>query len=97
MRKINLLACLLLFLQCKTTSDDNQGNFGSKEITIEEIWGGAFSTERMNSLNSMNGDFYSLLNYNSETKSSTVDKYSYETLEKVATIVDGKNLKGLFL
>lgn len=95
MRKISLLAGLLLFLQCKSTSDDNQGNFGSKEITLEEIWGGTFSTERMNSLNSMNGDFYSLLNYNSETKSSSVDKYNYETLEKVATIVDGKDLKGL--
>ena len=95
MRKISLLACLLLFLQCKTTSDNAEGNFGTKEITLEEIWGNAFSTERMNALNSMNGDFYSLLNFNKESQSSTVDKYSYETLEKVETIVDGKDLKGL--
>ena len=34
-----------------------------QDITLNEIWNGTFSTERMNSLNSMNGDFYSLLNF----------------------------------
>ncbi|MAD96855.1 MAG: S9 family peptidase [Flavobacteriaceae bacterium] len=95
MRKISLIALLLLFIQCNSTSDNNQATTGSKNITLEEIWGGAFSTERMNALNSMNGDFYSLLNYNEETNSSTVDKYSYATLEKVETVVDGKDLKDL--
>jgi dipeptidyl-peptidase-4 len=46
----------------------------------------------MNSLNSMNGDFYSLLNFDRNTKSTTVDKYSYATLEKVETIVNSKDL-----
>jgi dipeptidyl-peptidase-4 len=51
-----------------------------KDISLEEIWNGSFSTERMNSLNSMNGDFYSLLNFDKNTKITTVDKYSYATL-----------------
>lgn len=63
-----------------------------KDITLNEIWNGSFSTERMNSLNSMNGNFYSLLNFDRNTKSTTVDKYSYATLEKVETIVNSKDL-----
>ncbi|WP_111706466.1 S9 family peptidase [Lutibacter citreus] len=63
-----------------------------KNIEIDEIWNGTFSTQRMNSLNSMNGDYYTLLNYNRTTQSSTIDKYSYKTLEKTTTIVDGKDL-----
>ncbi|UMB60373.1 S9 family peptidase [Lutibacter sp. A80] len=63
-----------------------------QDITLNEIWNGTFSTERMNSLNSMNGDFYSLLNFNRATRSTTVDKYSYASLEKVETIVDSENL-----
>lgn len=65
-----------------------------KDISLEDIWrNGTFRADYMNSLNSMNGDFYSLLNY--ENRSTSVDKYSYETLEKVATIVDSKDLAGL--
>jgi len=66
-----------------------------KDITLNEIWNGTFSTERMNSLNSMNGDFYSLLNFDRTTRSTSVDKYSYATLEKIETIVDSKNLSNL--
>ncbi|KUO65475.1 MAG: peptidase S9 [Lutibacter sp. BRH_c52] len=64
-----------------------------KDIALEEIWNGSFSIERMNSLNSMNGDFYSLLNFDRNTKNTTVDKYSYATLEKVETVVNNKDLK----
>lgn len=66
-----------------------------KDITLNEIWNGSFRTERMNSLNSMNGDFYTLLNFNNESRSTSVDKYSYATLEKVESIVDSKNLADL--
>ena len=66
-----------------------------KDITLEEIWNGTFRTERMNSLNSMNGDFYTLQNFNRETRSTSVDKYSYATLNKVETIVDSKDLADL--
>jgi dipeptidyl-peptidase-4 len=66
-----------------------------KEIALEEIWDGTFRANRMNSLNSMNGDYYTLQNFNKHSQSTTVDKYSYATLEKVETIVDSKDLKGL--
>lgn len=66
-----------------------------KDITLNEIWDGTFRTERMNSLNSMNGDFYTLLNFNRQSQSTTVDKYNYETLEKVETVVDSKDLAEL--
>ncbi|WP_372793661.1 S9 family peptidase [Lutibacter sp.] len=66
-----------------------------KEIVIEEIWDGTFRTERMNSLNSMNGNFYTLQNFNRESQSTSVHKYSYATLEKVETIVDSKDLEDL--
>ncbi len=53
------------------------------DITLEDIWKkGTFRSDYMNSLNSMNGDFYSLLNY--QRGGTSVDKYNYQTLEKVA-------------
>ncbi len=95
MKNIFILAATLLFLSCQSnTTSTTSENTGTKEITLEEIWGGAFSTDRMNALNSMNGDFYSLLNHDDDGN-SRVDQYSYKTLEKVATIVDGKDLKNL--
>lgn len=66
-----------------------------KEIALEEIWGGAFRTERMNALNSMNGNFYTLLNFNRQTQESTIDKYSYKTLEKVETIASSNDIQEL--
>ncbi|TVZ55832.1 dipeptidyl-peptidase-4 [Lutibacter sp. Hel_I_33_5] len=69
-------------------------NAQKKDITLEDIWKkGTFRAEYMNSLNSMNGDYYSLLNY--ANGSSSVDKYSYKTLEKVNTIVDSKDFEDI--
>ena len=79
---------LLLFFLVFTTLSTAQ----NKNISIEELWDGTFRTDRMNALNSMNGDFYTLLNYNRLTQSTSIDKYSYLTLEKVETIVDSKDL-----
>jgi dipeptidyl-peptidase-4 len=81
---------LILFLLLTTITFAQK-----KDITLEEIWNGTFRTERMNSLNSMNGDFYTLQNFNKETRSTSVDKYSYATLNKVETIVDSKDLTDL--
>ena len=68
-----------------------------QDITLEDIWAkGTFRAEYMNALNSMtHGDFYTLLNFNQDTRSTSVDKYSYKTLEKVATLVDSKDLPKL--
>jgi len=68
-----------------------------KEITLENIWSkGTFRTERLEAFQAMkNGDFYTLLNYNNQTGTSSLDKYSYKTLEKVETIIDSKHLDDL--
>ena len=59
-----------------------------KQITLEEIWGGAFRTERMDALRSMkDGDHYTVLNFNRNPRSSSLDMYDYQTLEKVKTLV----------
>jgi len=65
-----------------------------KDITLEDIWSnGTFRAEYLNSFHSMNiGDFYTILNFDRQTRSTTLDKYNYKTLEKVETIVDSKNL-----
>jgi len=93
MKKLFILATITLLISCNQVENSTTSNFttGSKEITLEDIWGSTFSTKKMNSLNSMSGDYYSLLNKDVEGN-STVDQYSYKTLEKVATIVDGKTL-----
>ncbi|MDY0780699.1 S9 family peptidase [Tenacibaculum sp. IB213877] len=97
MRIICYLAIFSIFLTSCKTETKSATNFttGTKEITLEEIWNGTFSPKRMNALNSMNGNFYSLLNSDKETGEITVDKYNYQTLEKVETIVNSKDLKGL--
>ncbi|WP_189663065.1 S9 family peptidase [Polaribacter sp. IC073] len=95
MKKTFILATITLLMSCKEntpiTSNDTPA---TKEVTLEEIWDGTFSPEGMNALNSMNGDFYSLLNTDT-SGNTTVDKYSYKTLEKVETIVNSNNLKEL--
>ncbi|SNR14808.1 S9 family peptidase [Tenacibaculum jejuense] len=91
MKKICFLVILVTFFSAKSQSTTNN----LKEITLEEIWNGSFSADRMNALRSMNGDFYTVLGFNRETRTATVDKYSYETQQKVETIVDGRNLPNL--
>ena len=65
-----------------------------KEISLDDIWtNNTFRTERLNSFQSLKkGDYYTILNYNRDTRSSTLDKYSYKTLNKVETIVNSKDL-----
>ena len=96
MKKLFILAVITLLISCEQNNPSKNSNetLGTKKITLEDIWGATFSTNRMNALNSMNGDYYSLLN-NYENGYPTVDKYSYTSLEKVATIVDGKTLQNL--
>lgn len=68
----------------------------NKNISLEEIWGGAFRTERLEALHSMNnGKQYSVLNFNRETRSTSIDVYNYKTLEKTETLLDSKDLDNL--
>jgi len=64
-----------------------------KQITLEEIWSGAFRTQGLDALQSMkSGKQYTVLNFNRSTRASTVDAYNYETLKKVKTIVSSTDL-----
>ncbi|MGB5419286.1 S9 family peptidase [Algibacter sp.] len=69
----------------------------TETITLEDIWkDGTFRTERMDALHSMaNGQEYSVLNFDRETKSTSIDIYDYKTLEKVKTLVSSLNLEAI--
>jgi len=95
-----LLFTTFLFLSCSTSQitaqkpkTQNSKLQPSKKITLEDLWKkGTFRTQRLNSFHSMNkGDFYVVVN----NRGAQLDKYSYETLEKVETIVDANNLNGI--
>ncbi|HBL79184.1 MAG TPA: S9 family peptidase, partial [Aequorivita sp.] len=91
MKRFNALPFLLLFLTAITTLTAQQ-----KSISLEEIWGGAFRTQGLDALHSMNnGKQYAVLNYDRQEKASTVDVYDYKSGEKVRTLLNSKDLKGI--
>ena len=62
-----------------------------QQITLEDIWGGKFSQEYINDIQSMNdGEHYTILEYGNS--GTSVDKYSYSSFKKVSTIVNGSDL-----
>ena len=66
-----------------------------KDLTLEEIFlNNAFRQQTLESFHSMqNGDFYTVLKTNSY--GTFLEKYDYRTLDKVETIVHGKDLEPL--
>jgi len=91
LKRLNSLPFLLLFLTAFSTLTAQQ-----KSITLEEIWGGAFRTQGLDALHSMNnGKEYAVLNYDRQNKVSTVDVYDYKSGEKVRTLLNTKDLKGI--
>ena len=88
----NMKKLLLVFVAFTATLHAQKN-----DITLEDIWlNDTFGTERLNSFHSMSvGDFYTILNTDKETQQTSLDKYDYKTLEKIATIVDSKNLDGI--
>ena len=96
MKKTVIFATILLLIGCqeKPIKTSNNTLSSTKEIKLSEIWGDTFSPKTMNALDSMNGDYYSVLNTD-DNGNTTVDKYSYATLEKVETIVNSAELNGL--
>ncbi|AJR02302.1 S9 family peptidase [Siansivirga zeaxanthinifaciens] len=68
----------------------------TKQITLEDIWNGSFRTESMDVLHSMaNGKQYAVLNFNRDTRSTSIDVYDYKTLKKEKTLVDSKDIEAL--
>ncbi len=85
MRKIYFL--FILFLLFTTISLAQK-----KKISLEEIWGGNFSTEGLDVLRSMkNGTQYTVLNFDRSTGTRSIDKYDYDTQQKVGTIVSSSD------
>lgn len=67
-----------------------------KQLTLEEIWSGAFRTKGMDELHAMkNTNQYTVLNFDRNSKSMQIDLYDYATLNKVETLIDTKNHKEL--
>ncbi len=80
------IAYLLAFLLASTTL------IAQQNITVEDIYTGTFSTGGLQSLKSLNnGTEYLVLNYNAD-RSQSVDKYSYDTGKKVATLVSSSDI-----
>jgi dipeptidyl-peptidase-4 len=65
-----------------------------KQITLEEIWGGTFSQERLESLESLNnGTEYIVLNQDRKNATSSIDVYDYKSGEKKVSILNSSDLK----
>lgn len=63
-----------------------------QSITVEDIYTGAFRTEGLQSLNSLNnGTEYLVLNYNRD-RSQTLDRYNYLTGEKTGTMLSSNDV-----
>lgn len=68
----------------------------TKEITLEDIWSGAFSQERLQSLQSLkDGKSYIVQSYDEATQEMAVDIFSYKTGEKTGTLISTKTLPGI--
>ncbi|WP_289037099.1 S9 family peptidase [uncultured Zobellia sp.] len=64
-----------------------------KQVTVEAVYGGEFSIERLDALRSMkNGKQFTLLNWDADG-TTTIDKFDYATQKKVETIVSSANLQ----
>ena len=91
MRRFIFVPVLLLILAVSPSTLAQE-----KQFTLEEIWGGAFRTERLDVLRSLkNGKEYTVLNYSRAESASTVDVYDYVSGEKVRTLVSSKDLPNI--
>ncbi len=81
----------VLFLTAITSLSAQQ-----KDITLEEIWSGTFRTSGLDVLRSLkSGKEYSVLNYDRNTKSSSIDVYNYNNGDKLQTLVNSNDLPGI--
>ncbi len=89
MKKLNILLFLLLGFSATISAQ-------TKQITVEEIYRGAFQSEGMQALRSMkSGKQYTILNQDRSNGSTSLDKYDYKSLAKIETIVSSKRLEGI--
>ncbi len=64
-----------------------------KIISLEELWSGAYVTEGMEAIYPLkNGKHYTVLNTDKAKGIVSIDKYDYNTLEKLETVVSSQDL-----
>ncbi len=86
--RIQKITILLLFITFNLFSQQN--------ITVDDIYTGAFRAKGMDELQSMkNTNQYTVLNFDKAAKSQQIDLYDYATLKKVKTIIDTKTATAL--
>ncbi|MCZ6594691.1 MAG: S9 family peptidase [Bacteroidetes bacterium] len=89
MKRLLSLTVLAFFITTFSTLTAQQ-----KDISLEEIWGREFRTERLDVLRSLkNGKEYSVLNYNKAQRVSTIDVFDYKSGEKVRTLFSSSELE----
>ena len=82
---------LIFILLTSVYSTDAQNIEKLKQVSLEEIWGGKFSQEYINDIQSMNdGESYTVLEYGDS--GSEINKYSYSSFNKISNIVKGSEL-----
>ncbi len=65
-----------------------------KQITLEEIWDGTFSQERLEALESLNnGVEYIVLNQDRKNATSSIDVYDYKSGEMKGSLLNSANLE----
>lgn len=58
-----------------------------QQIEVAQIWNGTFRTNQLNALNTLHTkNQYSVLDYNRNSKTFTIDAFDFTTLEKVQTL-----------
>ena len=68
----------------------------TKQVSLEEIWGGAFRANYMQSLQSLNnGTEYIVQEYDRASAEMKVEIYNYKTGEKVRTLFSSNEMEGL--
>lgn len=83
-----LLSCFLLIY--------STNSIAQKTITLEEIWGGAFQTERMQSLQSLkNGVDYVVQEYDRANRNMQVKTYDFATGEEKGSLFESASIEGL--
>lgn len=70
---------------------------GKEKLVLEDIWKkGLYRQDNIWGVNSMNdGLHFSMINFDSETASRNIEKYSYAEFEQVSTILSSKDVNNL--
>jgi len=88
MQKLRFI--LICFVICSNVNAQN------KSITLEEIWSGEFSQQRLQSLQSLNnGQSYIVQDYDRAQGEMRVDIFDYKTGEKTGELLNSGKIEGL--